>query len=55
MNWFIELRLKDGTLFERFGPFLSERTAQRADTGLNRNLDLGRFYTVVTNSTGKGC
>lgn len=29
------------------GPYDSERTAERADDGVNRNLDHSRFYTMV--------
>lgn len=29
------------------GPYDSERTAERAEDGVNRNLDHGRFYTRI--------
>lgn len=49
-EWWVEVvpqRKQDGEI-HRMGPFASERTAERCESGVERNLDHERFYTRVT-------
>lgn len=37
----------DGAVVKTLGPFATQRAADRADDGLNRNLDHAAYYTVI--------
>jgi hypothetical protein len=48
-EWWVEVvpHAKDGRT-HRMGPFASERTAERCESGVERNLNHEQFYTRVT-------
>jgi hypothetical protein len=46
--WTVEIRQYDGfKLIKTLGPYATYRAADRADDGVNRNLDTYNFYTVI--------
>ncbi len=50
MRWFVEIRTS-GTLeavVKRMGPFVSERQAEKVESGANINLNHEDYYTAVT-------
>ena len=47
MNYYIEIRSAKGELVKRLGPYPTERAAERAERGVNINLNHGEYYTVV--------
>ena len=51
-EWFVEIRdyvTADPTVVKSFGPYPTERAAERMEDAVNINLNHERFYTVVTN------
>lgn len=53
MTWHVEIVAFDGRRVEHtIGPYASERLAERADAGLNRQLDHGRFFTRIVSRAG---
>jgi hypothetical protein len=53
MEWWIHIR-SYGTeaVAHKVGPYTSYRQADKADNGLNRNLDHDRFYTEIIEPLG---
>jgi len=46
--WYVDIVNGDTDLTEkRLGPYDSESLAERAERGVNRNLDHDRFYTMT--------
>lgn len=49
-QWWVEIapiRKGGGGEVRRMGPFASERTAERCESGVMINMDHGRFYTRI--------
>lgn len=50
MSWFVDiLSYEDDTRIRRLGPFPSMHLADKADDGVNRNLNHEMFYTEIVN------
>lgn len=47
-DWYVDVvRAATGEIEKSLGPYGSERTAERAEDGLNRNIDHERYYTDI--------
>ncbi len=56
MGWFVDIIEYEGDKVEKtLGPYGTERQADRADDGVNINLNHERFYTRVDERKGKTC
>jgi hypothetical protein len=48
MEWWIHIMsYRNDMVKHKIGPFTSARQAEKADTGLNRNLNHDAYYTQV--------
>lgn len=45
--WYVEIVSFEGEVATRMGPFASERSAERCESGAMRNLNHERYYTRV--------
>lgn len=49
MMWNVEIRAyDDDKAVKELGPYATKRQAEKADAGVNINLDISSFYTVIT-------
>lgn len=47
MTYYVEIRLISGETVTRLGPYPTERAAERAERGVNINLNHSGYYAVV--------
>ena len=53
-DWIVEvISYKDGSREHAVGPFATEAQADKADRGLNINLNHDQFYTIVRQAEKK--
>ena len=48
MSYIVQIRrYSDESLVKEFGPYGSEKMAERADSGVNHNLHHEYYYTII--------
>lgn len=52
MKWFVEIVAFDGDKVDRRMEFSTERSAETADAGVNRNLNHDDYYTRIVSEDG---